>query len=141
MSRLWGYDIAPITHSRGFLTPTSSGAVTPSCVTGRICVFRSQPNIAKLKRKNKSRVCPLPTKRPDYPLCQAEEMLPSEVTPQPPPLITYKRGRPRSIYTALHSRPFCFPGLCFLTKLYVERRLNCGQATEYPVALYRSAAI
>ena len=27
MSRLWGYDITPITHSRGFLTPTSSGDI------------------------------------------------------------------------------------------------------------------
>jgi hypothetical protein len=31
-----------------------------------------------------------------------EAALPSEVIPEPPPLITYTQGRSRSIYTALH---------------------------------------
>jgi len=34
---------------------------------------RSQPSIAKRKRKNKSRPFPLPVKRPDYPICQTEK--------------------------------------------------------------------
>jgi hypothetical protein len=34
---------------------------------------RSQPSIAKRRRKNKSRPFPFPTKRPECPLCQAEE--------------------------------------------------------------------
>ena len=47
---------------------------------------RSQPSVAKRRRKNKSLPHLLPTKRPDCPLCQAEEMLPSEVALEPPPL-------------------------------------------------------
>ena len=70
-----------------------------------IAQFRSQPSIAKCKRKNKSRPFPFPTKRPECPLCQAEEKLPSEVMPpEPPPLIPHTRGRRRSIYT---DRCFC----------------------------------
>ena len=53
-----------------------------------IARFHSQPSIAKGKRKNKSRPFPFPTKRPECPLCKAEEgILPSEATPEPPPLI------------------------------------------------------
>ena len=70
-----------------------------------IARFRSQPSIAKRKRKDKSRPFPFPTKRPECPLCQAEEgMLPPEVIPEPPPLIPHKRGRRLSIYT---DRCFC----------------------------------
>ena len=48
---------------------------------------RPQASIAKRKRKNKSRPFPFPTKRPECPLCQAEETPPSEVMPpEPPPL-------------------------------------------------------
>jgi IS1 family transposase len=67
--------------------------------------FRSQPSVAKHKRKNKSRPFPFPTKRPECPLCKAEEgSLSSEATPEPPPLIPHKRGRRHSIYT---DRCFC----------------------------------
>ena len=67
---------------------------------------RPQSSIAKRKRKNKSRKCPFPTKRPDCPLCQAEETLPSEVMPpKPPPLIKHTLGRPRSIDTDLRFCP------------------------------------
>ena len=66
---------------------------------------RPQPSIAKRKNRNKSRPCLFPTKRTDCPLCQAEEMLPSEVIPEPPPLIVHRKGRPRSIYTDLHYCP------------------------------------
>jgi hypothetical protein len=38
-----------------------------------IAHLRSQPSIAKCKRKNKSRPCPFPDKRLERPLCQAEE--------------------------------------------------------------------
>ena len=37
--------------------------------------FFSQPSIAKRKRKNKSRPCPFPAKKPDCPLCQASQNL------------------------------------------------------------------
>lgn len=70
-----------------------------------IAQFRSQPSIAKHRRKNKDCVFPFPTKRSDCPLCQAEEMLPSEVAPEPSPLIKHKKGRPRSVYTDLHYCP------------------------------------
>ena len=64
-----------------------------------------QASIAKRKRKNKSHPFPFPTKRAECPLCKAEEgSLPSEATPEPPPLIPHKRGRRRSIYT---DRCFC----------------------------------
>jgi IS1 family transposase len=70
-----------------------------------IAQFRPQPSIAKRKYKNKSHAFPFPTKRPECPLCKAEEgMLPPEVIPEPPPLIPHKRGRRRSIYT---DRCFC----------------------------------
>ena len=76
------------------------------CLRTWIARFRSQPSIAKRKRKNKSHPFPFPTKRPECPLCQAEEgMLPSEAPPEPPPLITHKRGRPRSIDTDLRYCP------------------------------------
>ena len=74
----------------------------------RTCIahFRSQPSIAKCKRKNKSRPFPFPTKRPECPLCQAEEKQSSEVmSPEPPPLIKHKRRRRRSIYTDLRFCP------------------------------------
>ena len=74
-----------------------------------IARFRSQPSIAKYKRKNKIHPFPFPTKRPECPLCKSEEGgLPSEATPEPPPLIPHKRGRRRSIYT---DRCFC-PNCC-----------------------------
>ena len=66
---------------------------------------RSRPNISKRKGKDKSLPHLFPTKKPDCPLCQAEEMLPSEVIPEPPPLIAHTLGRPRSIYTDLHYCP------------------------------------
>ena len=67
-----------------------------------IAHHRSKPNLAKRKRKNKSHLCPFPTKKTDCPLCQAEEKLSSEVMPlELPPLITHKRGRPRSIIRGL----------------------------------------
>ena len=71
-----------------------------------IAQFRSYPSIAKDKRKNKSRPFPFPIKRPECLLCKAEEgILSSEATPEPPPLIVHKLGRPRSIYTDLHYCP------------------------------------
>jgi len=42
-----------------------------------IARFGSQPSVAKRKRKEKSLLHLFPTKRPDCPLCQAEETLPS----------------------------------------------------------------
>ena len=67
---------------------------------------RPQPSVAKRRRKNKSHPFPFPTKIPDCPLCKIEEgIFPSEATPEPPPLITHKLGRPRSIYTDLHYCP------------------------------------
>ncbi len=70
-----------------------------------IAQFRSHPSIAKGKHKNKSRPFPFPTKRPECPLCAAEETLPSKVMPpEPPPFIPHKKGRRRSIYT---DRCFC----------------------------------
>ena len=70
-----------------------------------IAHHRYKPSVAKHKRKNKSRPFPFPTKRPECPLCQAEETPPSEVMPsEPPPLIPHKRGRRRSIDT---DRYFC----------------------------------
>ena len=66
---------------------------------------RLQASIAKRKRKNKSHPFPFPTKRPECPLCSAEETLPSKVMPpEPPPFIPHKKGRRRSIYT---DRCFC----------------------------------
>ena len=68
--------------------------------------FRSKPSIAKRKGKNKSRPCPFPAKRPEYPLCKAKEgILPSEATPEPPPLIVHRKGRRRSIDTDMHFCP------------------------------------
>lgn len=67
---------------------------------------RSRPNIAQCKRKDKSFPCTFPTKRPDCPLCQAEEgMLPPEETPEPPTLIVHRKGRPRSIDTDMRFCP------------------------------------
>ena len=66
----------------------------------RFAHLRTKPSVAKRRRKNNSRPFPFPTKRPECPLCQAEETPPSEVMPpEPPPLIPHKRGRRRSIYT------------------------------------------
>ena len=66
----------------------------------------SKPSVAKRKRKNKSRPFPFPTKRPDCPLCKAEEgSLSSEATPEPPPLIPHKKGRKRSVYTDMRFCP------------------------------------
>ena len=63
---------------------------------------RCQASIAKRKGKSKSRLCPSPTKRPDCPLCQAEEKLPSKaIPPEPTPLIMHTPGRPRTIDGAL----------------------------------------
>jgi hypothetical protein len=72
-----------------------------------IAQFCSQPSIAKRKPKNKSHTFPFPTKRPECPLCQAEEeVLPSKaMPPEPPPLIKHTRGRRRSIYTDLRFCP------------------------------------
>ena len=71
----------------------------------RFAHLRTKSSIAKGKHKNKSHPFPFPTKRPECPLCQAEEgMPPPEVIPEPPPLIPHKRGRRRSIYT---DRRFC----------------------------------
>ena len=54
----------------------------------------------------KSRSYPFPTKRPECPLFQAEEMFPSEVTPpESQTKIIFSRGRPRSIHTDLHYCP------------------------------------
>ena len=67
---------------------------------------RSRPNISKRKGKDKSLPHLFPTKRPDCPLCQAEETLPSEVmAKEPPPLIKHKSGRRRSIYTDMRFCP------------------------------------
>jgi hypothetical protein len=63
-----------------------------------------KPIVAKLRRRNKSLPYLFPTKRPEFPLCQAEEKLSPEVVPEPPPLIVHRKGRPRSIYTDLR---FC----------------------------------
>ena len=54
-----------------------------------IAYLLSQPSIAKRNRKSKSHPCAFPAKRPYYPLCEAEEILTSEVIPEPPPLITH----------------------------------------------------
>ncbi len=71
-----------------------------------IAQFRSKPSVAKRRRRNKSLPFPFPTKRPDCPLCQAEEKLPSKVMPpEPPPLIKHKRERRRSIYTDMRFCP------------------------------------
>ena len=71
--------------------------------------LRTKPSVAKRRSRNKSLPYLFPTKKPDCPLCQPEEILPSEVTPEPPPLVTHKRGRPRSIDTDLR---FCPNPLC-----------------------------
>lgn len=84
---------------------------------------RIQPSIAKRRRKNKSRPFPFPTKRPDCPLCQAEEKLPSEAMPsEPPPLIKHTQGRPRSIDTDMH---YCPNPLCRYYG-WLARRNICG---------------
>ena len=70
-----------------------------------IAQFRSQSSVTKRRRKSKSLPCLFPTKRPDCPLCQAEENLPPAMTPEPPLLIVHKRGRPRSIDTDMHFCP------------------------------------
>ena len=76
----------------------------------RVWITHCQTIITKRKRKNKSRLCPFPTKRPDCPLCQAEETLSSKVLPpEPPPLIKHTRGRPRAVDTDMH---FCPNNVC-----------------------------
>jgi IS1 family transposase len=71
-----------------------------------IAHHRSKSSVAKRKRKDKSLPHLFPTKRPDCPLCQAEENLPPKaIPPEPPPLIKHKRGRPRSIDTDMHFCP------------------------------------
>lgn len=75
----------------------------------RVWITHCQTSIAKRRRKSKSRVCPFPTKRPHCPLCEAEEITSSEVIPEPPPLITHTRGRPKTIDTDFH---YCPNPLC-----------------------------
>ena len=71
-----------------------------------IAHHRTKPSVAKRKRKDKSLPHLFPTKRPECPLCQAEENLPSKaIPPEPPPLIKHKRGRRRSIYTDMRFCP------------------------------------
>jgi hypothetical protein len=68
--------------------------------------LRTEPSVAKRKRKNKSLPYLFPARRPECPLCQAEERQSSEaMPPEPPPLIKHKRGRRRSIYTDLRFCP------------------------------------
>jgi len=85
--------------------------------------LRSQPSIAKRKGKSKNRPFPFPTKRPDCPLCAAEEKQSSEVVPpEPPPLLKHTLGRPRSIDTDMH---YCPNSYC---KYYgwLAKRNICG---------------
>jgi hypothetical protein len=71
-----------------------------------IAHLRTKPSVAKRKGKDKSLPHLFPTKRPECPLCQAEENLPSKaIPPEPPPLIKHKRGRRRSIYTDMRFCP------------------------------------
>jgi transposase-like protein len=67
--------------------------------------FKCQSSIAKRKCKGKSHLYCFPTKRPECPLCQAKEMLSYKTPPEPPPLITYTLGRPRTTDTGIHYCP------------------------------------
>ena len=71
----------------------------------RLWVAHSKSSIAKHKCKDKSHLYHFPTKRPECPLCQAEEVLSYKMPPEPPPLITYTLGRPRTIDTDIHYCP------------------------------------
>jgi hypothetical protein len=67
---------------------------------------RTKPSVAKRKGKDKSLPHLFPTKRPECPLCQAEEMTPSEViSPELPPLIKHRLGRRRSVDKDMHYCP------------------------------------
>jgi len=76
------------------------------CLRTWIAQSLSQPSIAEHRRQNKSLPYLFPTKRPECPLCQAEEVLPSRVIPpEPPPLIKHTRERRRSIDTDMRFCP------------------------------------
>ena len=60
------------------------------------------PTLAQ-KRRRRSVRCPFPTKRPNYPLCQAEEH--PSLPPEPPVMLPAKRGPKPTIDTRFHFCP------------------------------------
>ena len=66
--------------------------------------FRHQLEYQKPKRPSPR--CPFPTKRPDCPLCQAEEAKQDiHLAPEPAVIPPPERGRPRSVDTRFHFCP------------------------------------